>query len=150
VSSTSAISSVRGKHNTCAQPPGSSRVMTIWQETMAAGPRTESILRREGQNLCINETGVAIIWDEPMPNVGRPWFGCACGRKVRYLYLSETIRCAKCHVLQNAILHQGRRTPAVRRVARLRQRLGGCALQPFTPLPMAPSRLLKKASNDAP
>lgn len=68
-------------------------------------------LRREGQNLCINETCVAIIWDEPMPNVGRLWFGCACGRKVRYLYLRETIRCAKCHGLQKAILHQGRQTP---------------------------------------
>jgi DNA invertase Pin-like site-specific DNA recombinase len=33
---------------------------------------------------------VAVVWDEPMPGVGRPYFECgACGRRARYIYLRE-------------------------------------------------------------
>jgi hypothetical protein len=105
-------------------------------DTVAGLPASCGVnLRREVSNLWINATRVTIVWDEPMPGVGRPWFRCDCGRRARYLYLRATIACARCHGLENASDHLRRQTPGVGRVERLRRKLGDCELKPFSPLP---------------
>src|SRR5262249_61928853 len=92
--------------------------------------------------------GVRVRWDEPMPGVGRPWFECpACGRRCRYVYLRETIACRRCHGLQHAVRHLRRQMTGVRRVERLRRKLGGCDVRPFAPLP-APRRGRRRAYHD--
>src|SRR5262249_60696654 len=84
----------------------------------------------------INGTRIAIVWDEPMPGVGRPWFECpACGQRSRHVYLRDTIACRRCHRLQHAVRHLRRQTPGVGRVERLRRKLGNCDVRPFAPLP---------------
>jgi hypothetical protein len=68
---------------------------------------------RQG-NIWINETLLTVVSDRPMPYVTRLWFACpTCGRKCRYLYLRETIACARCHKLQHASRHWRRQTPGV-------------------------------------
>jgi hypothetical protein len=90
---------------------------------------------REG-NIWVNETLLTVVSDRPMPHVTRLWFACpSCGRRSRYLYLRETIACARCHRLQHASRHWRRQTPGVGRVERLRKKLGNCELRPFAPLP---------------
>jgi hypothetical protein len=87
-------------------------------------------------NIWIGGTRVGVVWDEPMPNVGRPWFKCpACNRRCRHVYLRDTIACRRCHGLQHASRHLRRQTPGVGRVERLRRKLGGCDERPFAPLP---------------
>jgi hypothetical protein len=90
---------------------------------------------REG-NVWLNGTLLTVCSDRPMPHVRRLWWSCpSCGSRSRYLYLRETIACARCHSLQNASRHLRRQTPQVRRIEKLRKKLGGCELAPFAPLP---------------
>ena len=96
------------------------------------------LVARRTPNIEIHGTRIAIIWDEPMPGVCRPWFQCptpTCARRCRYLFLRNKIACARCHRLQNASRHLRRQTPGVSRVERLRRKLGGCDTRPFAPLP---------------
>jgi hypothetical protein len=51
------------------------------------------------------------------------------------VYLRDIIACRRCHRLDYASRHLRRQTSGVGRVERLRHKLGGCAIQPFTPLP---------------
>ena len=77
-----------------------------------------------------------VVWDEPMPRVGRPWFECpGCNRRSRHLYLRAPIACRRCHGLDYAGRHLGQQTPTVGRVERLRRKLGGCDTRPFARLP---------------
>ena len=93
-------------------------------------------LARQTPDIFIDGTRIAIVWDEPMPGVGRPWFECpACGQRCRHLYLRDTIACRRCHRLDHASRHLRRQTPGVGRVERLRRKLGDCDLRPFAPLP---------------
>jgi hypothetical protein len=90
---------------------------------------------REG-DICVNGSLLTVVSDRPMPHVMRLWWSCpSCGRKCRYLYLRDTIGCARCHKLQHASRHWRRQTPQVGRVERLRKKLGNCELRPFAPLP---------------
>jgi hypothetical protein len=90
---------------------------------------------REG-NIWINGILLTVTSDRPMPHVTRLWFACpSCGRKCRYLYLRDTIGCARCHKLQHASRHWRRQIPGVGRIERLRRKLGNCELRPFAPLP---------------
>src|SRR5215831_4552990 len=96
-----------------------------------------SQLAIHGPDLLVDGTRIAIVWDEPMPGVGRPWFECPkCSRRCRHVYLRDTIACRQCHGLQHACLHLRRQTPAVGRVERLRRKLGDCDARPFAPLPV--------------
>jgi hypothetical protein len=102
------------------------------------GPRPSRTVNvcREGPNVTIDGTCVALAWDTPMEGVDRPWWSRpACGRHCRYVYLRATIACARCHRLHNASRHLRRQTPGVGRVERLRRRLGDCEPKPFAPLP---------------
>jgi hypothetical protein len=94
-------------------------------------------LARRTPNIEINGVRVLVVWDEPMPGVGTPWFRCDCGRRARYLDLRDTIRGARCRGLENASDHPRRRMCRVGRVERLRRKLGDCELRPFAPLPAA-------------
>ena len=80
---------------------------------------------------------ILIVWDEPMPGVGRPWFecpACGCGRRSRHLYLRDRPACRLCHELKYTS-HHLQQTPGVARVARLRGKLSDCETRPFAPLP---------------
>lgn len=127
-----------------SRPSGGRRLVELGEKKVPrgrAGPRTASsldICRVVGNatHVVINETRVAIAWDEPMPGVGRPWFECpVCDRRVRHVYLRDRIACRRCHRLDYACRHIGRQTPGVARVARLPRRLRDCELRPFAPLP---------------
>jgi hypothetical protein len=119
-------------------------------DTVGGPPATREVnLRREAPNLWINETRIAVVWDEPMPGVGRPWFLCSCGKRARFLYLRASIACARCHRLQNASRHLRRQMPALGRVERLRRKLGGCEERPFAPLPARIGRGRSRAYHDA-
>ena len=77
-----------------------------------------------------------VLWDEPMPGVGRPWFECpACGRRSRHLYLRDRPACRLCHELKYTS-HHLQQTPGVARVARLRAKLSDCEIRPFALLPV--------------
>ena len=90
-------------------------------------------------NLWLGETRVLVVWDEPMPGVGRPWFECpVCNRRSRHLYLRDPIACRRCHGLDYAGRHLRQQTPGVGRVERLRCKLGGCDTRPFAPLSARP------------
>ncbi len=107
-------------------------------------------LRREGPNVWINETRVVIVWDEPIPGVGRPWFECpVCRQRCRHLYLRDTIACRRCHRLDYASRHLRRQMPTLGRAERLRRKLGDCSLQAFAPLPTRPRRGRARAYHDA-
>jgi len=94
------------------------------------------VLARRGPNLLLDGNPILVVWDEPMPGVGRPWFECpVCKRRCRHLYLRDPIACRTCHRLDHASRHLHRQTPAVHRVERLRRRLGDCDPRPFAPLP---------------
>ena len=87
-------------------------------------------------DIWIGGTRVGVVWDEPMPNVRRPWFKCpGCNRRCRHVYLRDMIACRQCHALQHGVRHLRRQTPGVGRVERLRRKLGGCDVRPFAPLP---------------
>jgi hypothetical protein len=93
-------------------------------------------LARRTPDIWIDGTRVAIVWDEPMPGVARPWWECpVCGRRCRHVYLRDVIACRMCHRLENASRHLQRQTPGVGKVERLRRKLGGCDTRPFAPLP---------------
>jgi hypothetical protein len=45
-------------------------------------------LATRNPNLWVGGNRVLVVWDEPMPGVGRPWLECPrCGRRSRHLYL---------------------------------------------------------------
>jgi hypothetical protein len=93
-------------------------------------------LARQTPNILVDGTCIAVVWDEPMARVSRPWFECpACGQRCRHVYLRDTIACRRCHGLENASRHLRRQTPGVGRVERLRRKLGGRDIRPFAPLP---------------
>jgi len=93
-------------------------------------------LARQTPDILVDGTCIAVVWDEPMARVSRPWFECpACGQRCRHVYLRDTIACRRCHGLENASRHLRRQTPGVGRVERLRRKLGGCDIRPFAPLP---------------
>jgi hypothetical protein len=84
----------------------------------------------------VDGTPVAIVWDEPMEGVSRPWFECpVCGQRCRHVYLRDRIACRTCDQLNYSSRHLRRQTPGVGRVERLRRKLGGCDVRPFAPLP---------------
>jgi hypothetical protein len=86
-------------------------------------------------NLWFGGTLVPIVWDEPMPGVGRPWFEYPkCNRRSRHLYLRDPIACRRCHGLRY-LAENLQQTPGVGRVERLRRRLGNCDTRPFAKLP---------------
>lgn len=94
------------------------------------------LLASHTPNLWIDQTRVLVIWDEPMPGVGRPWFECpACGRRSRHLYLRDPIACRRCHRLRYSSQNMGQQTAGVGRIERLRRKLGDCDVRPFAPLP---------------
>jgi len=81
---------------------------------------------------------VLVVWDEPMPGVGRLWLECPrCGRRSRHLYLRSPIACRRCHGLRY-LAENVQQTPGVGRVERLRRKLRGCDTRPFTPLSARP------------
>jgi hypothetical protein len=89
-------------------------------------------------NLWIGGTRVLIVWDEPMPGVGRPWFECPkCNRRSRHLYLRDPIACRRCHSLKY-MAENLQQTPGVGHVERLRKKLGGCDTRPFAKLTACP------------
>lgn len=95
---------------------------------------------RESPHVWINETRVAVAWDEPMPGVGRPWFlcPCGCGRRARFLYLvRDMIRAAPCLGLQHASRHLHRQMPGIHRIARWRRQIGA-EERPFGLIPERP------------
>jgi hypothetical protein len=93
-------------------------------------------LARRTPDIWVGGTRIPVLWDEPMPGVGRPWFECpTCGQRCRHVYLRDTIACRRCHRLDYASRHLRRQTPGVGRVERLRRKLGGCDVRPFAPLP---------------
>jgi hypothetical protein len=47
----------------------------------------EYLLAKRGLDILVDGTRVAIIWDEPMPGVGRPWFECRATRTAGNLNL---------------------------------------------------------------
>jgi hypothetical protein len=93
-------------------------------------------LARRAPDILIDGTRIAIVWDEPMPGVSRPWWECPqCHQPCRYVYLRGAIACRRCHRLDYASRQLQRQTPGVGRVVRLRRKLGGCDIRPFAPLP---------------
>jgi len=99
----------------------------------------------------IGGTFVAVVWDEPMERVSRPWWSCPrCSARCRFVFLrGETIACRRCLRLDYACRHIGRQTPGVARVARLRCRLGDCETRPFAPLPVRTRRGRSRVYHDA-
>jgi len=92
-----------------------------------------------GPNLWIDGSSIPIVWDEPMPGVGRPWFECpACGRRARHMYLRDPIACKRCHGLRHASQYLGQQTPGVHRIARWRRQLG-LDTRPFGSIPTRPA-----------
>jgi hypothetical protein len=90
------------------------------------------LIASRAPGIWIDETRLAIAWDEPMPGVDRPWFECpVCGQRCRHVYLRDKIACRTCHSLDYACRHLRRQTPGVGRVERLRRKLGGCDIRPF-------------------
>jgi hypothetical protein len=65
-------------------------------------------------------------------------FVCDCGRRYRHFYLKGRWACRRCHDLDYASRHEFW-SPALRRAAKLRARLGGAPL-PFGELPPRPRR----------
>lgn len=103
--------------------------------SLQCGDRGYQLTRRT-PDILIDGTCITIVWDEPMPGVGRPWFECpVCGQRCRHVYFRDTIACRRCHCLRHAVRHLRRQMPGVGRVERLRRRLGNCDAQPFAPLP---------------
>jgi hypothetical protein len=93
-------------------------------------------LATHAPGIWVDGTPIAIVWDEPMEGVGRPWFECPlCRQRCRHVYLRDRIACRTCHRLDYACRHLRRQTPGVGRVERLRRKLGGCDVRPFAPLP---------------
>jgi hypothetical protein len=93
-------------------------------------------LATHAPGIWVDGTPIAIVWDEPMEGVGRPWFECPlCRQRCRHVYLRDRIACRTCHRLDYACRHLRRQTPGVGRVVRLRRKLGGCDIRPFAPLP---------------
>jgi hypothetical protein len=115
-----------------------------------AGSRTVNVCR-EGPNVTVDGTRVALAWDAPMEGVERPWFACPlCSARCRFVYLrGGTIGCRRCLRLDYASRHLRRQTPGVGRVERLRRKLGGCETKPFAPLPARIRRGRSKAFHDA-
>jgi len=94
------------------------------------------LLARRAPDIWIDVTRVPVVWDEPMPGVGRPWFECPiCRRRARHLYLRDTIGCRRCHKLEHASRHLRGQTAGCGRVERFRRKLGNCDVRPFAPLP---------------
>jgi hypothetical protein len=86
-------------------------------------------------NLWLDGTPLLVVWDEPMPGVGRPWFECpVCKRQARHLYLRDPIACRRCCRLDYASRHLHRSIPGYARLHYLRRKLG-LEPQPFAPLP---------------
>lgn len=91
-------------------------------------------LATHSPNLWIDGNPILVVWDEPIPGVGRPWFACPrCHRRCGHIFLDE-LACRKCLHLDYASRHLYRQTPAVHRVTRLRRKLGADP-RPFAPLP---------------
>ncbi len=119
------------------------RGMKSWAQEVssegAGGPPATSTVEilRESPNLWIGATCVAIVWDEPMPRLARPFFECPiCSNKCRFLHLrGSTIGCRKCLGLDYSMRHINRQVPALARVVRLRRKLGDCPTVPFSALP---------------
>jgi hypothetical protein len=89
-------------------------------------------------DILIEGTKVAVIWDEPMEGVSRPWLECpACRQRVRHLYLRNRIACRRCHGLDYASRHLHRQTPGIHRVVRLRRKIGADP-RPFIPILQRP------------
>jgi hypothetical protein len=93
------------------------------------------LVARRAPDIWIDGIRIAIVWDEPISGIARPWFQCLCGARVRHLYLRRgIIACRTCHRLDHGCRHLRRQTPGVGRVERLRRKLGGCDVRPFAPL----------------
>jgi hypothetical protein len=89
---------------------------------------------RRTPDILIDETRVAIVWDEPLPGVGRPWFECpVCHQRCRHVYLRDAIACRRCHRLDYASRHLHRSVPGIHRIIRWRRMLG-INSHPFAPI----------------
>jgi hypothetical protein len=113
------------------------------------GNRTVNICR-EAPYVSIDGIRVAVVWDEPMPGVGRPFWECPqCSARCRFVFIrAGTIACRQCLGLDYACRHLRRQTPGVGRVERLRRRLGDCEVRPFAPLPARIRRGRSRAYHD--
>jgi hypothetical protein len=84
---------------------------------------------REGK-IWIGDTAIALAYTDD----GRVFWRCPCGRRSRFIYLA-TLRCRQCSGFDWSCRHQNRTLPpALRKVRKLRAKLGGCDLAPFAPL----------------
>jgi hypothetical protein len=86
----------------------------------------------------LDGTPIAVVWDEPMAGVGRPWFECPqCGGRCRHVYLREVIACRRCCRLDYACRHRHRAIPGFGRLLYLRRKIGADP-KPFTPIAPRP------------
>ena len=54
------------------------------------------VLVRRTPDLLVNGNRVPIVWNEPLPRVGQPWFKCQrCRRRCKHIYLDE-LACRTC------------------------------------------------------
>ena len=81
---------------------------------------------------------VAITWTDCALGGRRPWFRCACGRRVAILYASRALyKCRQCCGLAYASQSEGPCDRNRRRIQKIRMRLGGgrSVLDPFPEKP---------------
>jgi hypothetical protein len=58
------------------------------REQFSTAPGACQLARRTPDIWIDDGTRITIVWDEPMPGVGRPWFECpVCGQRCRHVYL---------------------------------------------------------------
>jgi hypothetical protein len=97
------------------------------------------LLARQAPDILVDGARVAIVWDEPMPGVGRPWFECpVCSQRCRHVYLRDAIACRRCHRLDYAYSrHLHRSVPGVHRIMRWRRQIG-IDSHPFAAIPERP------------
>jgi len=95
--------------------------------------------RLAGQTVGISIDGnrVLVVWDEPMPGRGRPWFECpVCKHRCRHLYLRQ-LACRQCCRLDYTSRHRHRTVPGYSRLVYLRRKLG-LDVRPFRPIQPRP------------
>jgi hypothetical protein len=86
----------------------------------------------------LDGTPIFVVWDEPMPGVGRCWFECpVCKQRARHLYLRQ-LACRRCSRLDYSSRHLRRSVPGLNRLRYLRRKIG-LELRPFSPIPPRPS-----------
>jgi hypothetical protein len=99
----------------------------------------------EGNGSKSVEQRVLLVWTRCHLGGGRPWFLCACGRRVAKLYQcgAPVFACRQCCGLAYRSQQEIPRHRAISRVQKFRMRLGGSAnlLEPFPARPRGMHRM---------